>query len=72
MKYLCLAYGDEKDWNVLTKDEQDKPLAQDQVIRKRGALMAAVQDSVTTKQHGRCDPAVNCATKWSRDASEDR
>jgi hypothetical protein len=19
MKYLCLAYGDEKDWNVLTK-----------------------------------------------------
>ena len=50
MKYLCLAYGDEKDWNVLTKAEQDKLLAQNQVIRKRGALMAAVQDSVTTVQ----------------------
>jgi hypothetical protein len=50
MKYLCLAYGDEKDWNVLTKAEQDKLLAQDQVIRKRGALMAAVQGSVTTVQ----------------------
>jgi hypothetical protein len=48
MKYLCLAYGDEKDWNVLTKKEQDEMLAQDEVVRKRGALMAAVQTTVTT------------------------
>ena len=48
MKYLCLAYGDEKDWNVLTKKEQDEMLAQDEVVRKRGALMAAVQTMVTT------------------------
>jgi hypothetical protein len=48
MKYLCLAYGDEKDWNVLTKNEQDALLAQDEVLRQRGALMAAVQTTVTT------------------------
>jgi hypothetical protein len=48
MKFLCLAYGDEKDWNVLTKEEQDEMLAQDEVVRKRGALMAAVQTTTTT------------------------
>jgi hypothetical protein len=48
MKYLCLAYGDEKDWKVLTKDEQDALLAQDEILRKRGALVAAVQSTVTT------------------------
>jgi hypothetical protein len=48
MKYLCLAYGDEKDWSVLTKKEQDEMLAQDEVVRKRGCLMAAVQTTVTT------------------------
>jgi hypothetical protein len=48
MKYLCLAYGSEKDWNALTKTEQDALLAQDEVIRNRGALMAAVETTVTT------------------------
>lgn len=48
MKYLCLAYGDEKDWNALTKEQQDALLAQDEVIRRRGALMAAVETNVTT------------------------
>ena len=48
MKFLCLAYGDEKDWNVLTKKEKDEMLAQDEVVRKRGALMAAVQTTTTT------------------------
>jgi hypothetical protein len=48
MKYLCLAYGDEKDWNALTKSEQDDLLAQDEVIRERGALMAAVKTAVKT------------------------
>jgi hypothetical protein len=48
MKYLCLAYGDEKDWKALSKNEQDALLAQDEMLRKRGALMAAVQPSVTT------------------------
>jgi hypothetical protein len=48
MKYLCLAYGDEKDWNVLTKSEQDALLVQDEVLRKRGDVVAAVQATVTT------------------------
>ena len=48
MKYLCLAYGSEKDWKELTEQEQDALLAQDEVIRKRGALMAAVETTVTT------------------------
>jgi hypothetical protein len=48
MKYLCLAYGDEKDWNALSKTEQDTLLAQDEALRSRGVLMAAVQPDVTT------------------------
>jgi hypothetical protein len=47
MRFLCLAYGDGKDWNALSKKEQDELLAQDEVIRKRGALMAAVEPKAT-------------------------
>ncbi len=46
MKFLCLAYGDAKDWQALTKKEQDEMLAQDEALRKRGTLMAAVQPHV--------------------------
>ena len=48
MKFLCLAYGDESDWKSLTKDEQDALLAQDTVLRERGALVSAVKPSVHT------------------------
>lgn len=48
MQFLCLAYGDEKDWNALTKEEQDNLLAGDERLRRRGALMAAVRSEVTT------------------------
>jgi hypothetical protein len=48
MRFLCLAYGAEKDWDALTKSEQHKLLAQDQLIRDRGALIAAVETRVTT------------------------
>jgi hypothetical protein len=48
MMFLCLAYGAEKDWKALPKDEQDDLLAQDEALRERGALMAAVEPSVTT------------------------
>jgi hypothetical protein len=48
MKYLCLAYGAEKDWKALTKDEQDALLAQDEFLRKRGVRMGAVETAVTT------------------------
>jgi hypothetical protein len=48
MKFLCLAYGDEKDWNALSKSEQDELLAQDEVLRKRGGIVAAVEPTATT------------------------
>jgi hypothetical protein len=42
MKFLCLAYGDEKDWNVLSKAQQADLLAADERLRKRGDLVAMV------------------------------
>jgi hypothetical protein len=48
VKFLCLAYGDEKNWKELSKEEQDALLAQDAVVRKAGALMAGVQNQPTT------------------------
>lgn len=48
MKYLCLAYGHAEDWETLSKDEQETLLAQDDVLRKRGDLVAAVDTHVTT------------------------
>ena len=48
MKFLCLAYGDEKDWDALSKEQQDELLEHDEVLRKRGALMGAVQPNVVT------------------------
>ena len=48
MKFLCLAYGSEKDWQDLTKQQQDELLAQDQVLRDSGAVMSAVELNVTT------------------------
>jgi hypothetical protein len=48
MKFLCLAYGAEKDWLDLTEHQQEEYLANDKVLRDRGATMAAVQNNVTT------------------------
>jgi len=48
MKYLCLAYGSEKDWHALTEREQEALLAQDEGLRQRGDLVAAVEPTVTT------------------------
>ena len=48
MKYLCLAYGAEKHSKALTKTEQEALLRHDEDIRRRGALMAAVETTVTT------------------------
>jgi hypothetical protein len=48
MKFLCLAYGDEKDWKALSKEQKDELLKQDEILRKRGTLMAAVQTDVVT------------------------
>ena len=48
MKYLCLAYGSERDWNAMSKEQQDGLLQQDEVLRRRGDVVAAVGESVTT------------------------
>lgn len=50
MKFLCLAYGAEADWRALSADEQAALLAQDEVLRKRGDLVAAAGLAVTTVQ----------------------
>lgn len=47
MKFLCLASGDESGWRSLTAEQQRDALAHDAAIRDRGALMSAVQPSVT-------------------------
>jgi hypothetical protein len=43
-----LAYGSERDWKELSKAEQDDLLTQDEVLRRKGALMGAVETTVTT------------------------
>src|SRR5262245_65036787 len=43
MKYLVLAYGNQKEWNALTKAEQNELLSQDEVLRKKGDTVPAVQ-----------------------------
>ena len=48
MKFLCLAYGDEKTWDGLSEREQNELLAQDDLLRERGDLVAAVGKGVTT------------------------
>jgi len=58
MKYLCLAYGAEHDWKALDKEEQDALLAQDDVIRRRGALMGAVKSTVVTVRAWEGNPVI--------------
>jgi len=59
MKYLCLAYGAEQDWKALTKSEQDTLLAQELLLRQRGAIVAAVQNAVTTVRAWRGAPSTS-------------
>ena len=47
MKFLCLAYGDEKDWKALSSSEQQALLAQDDVLRARGDLVSPVGGCTT-------------------------
>lgn len=49
MKYLCLAYGDEKKRNTLSKTTQDTLQAQDNVLSKSGHMVAAVQMATTVR-----------------------
>jgi hypothetical protein len=47
MRYLCLAYGDGKDFELLSKSEQEKLFEQDVLIRKRGGVTATVRPATT-------------------------
>ena len=38
MRFLCLAYGAEKDWVDLPEARREELLAQDEVLRQRGDL----------------------------------
>ena len=49
MKFLCLAYGDEKQWNALSKSKQNALRAQDKVLRMNGHLVAEVQSATTVR-----------------------
>jgi hypothetical protein len=58
MKYLVLAYGAEEDWKALTESEKDALLAQDDLLRSGGALVAALETAVTTVQAWDGTPSV--------------
>ena len=47
MKYLCLAYGDGKDWEALSEAEQAELLANDQKLIDRGDFVAALETTGT-------------------------
>lgn len=58
MKYLCLAYGAEEDWNALSKREQEELLSHDAALREQGAEMSAVRPAVTTVRAWDGEPVV--------------
>ena len=58
MKFLCLAYGDEKDWKVLSKAQQDALLETDEMLRERGDLVVALGNEPTTLTAGDGTPSV--------------
>lgn len=59
MKFLCLAYGREEDWNEFSQQEQQSLLAQDEVLRARGDYVAAVEPTVTTVTNWNGIPQTN-------------
>lgn len=59
MRFLCLAYGDEKDWMALTTSEQDELLAQDEVLRRGGALVAVLGGATTVRTWNETAPRTD-------------
>lgn len=58
MKYLCLAFGADKDWKLLSQSEKDARLAVDDMLRKRGDMVASVETEVTTVRTPGDTPAM--------------
>lgn len=61
MKFLVLAYGAGEDWNELTAEQQRELLAQDDTLRARGDLVAAVGTAITLRTWDRDAPVVDGA-----------
>ena len=66
MKYLCLAYGHEKGWNALDPEEQEVLLAQDELLRRKGMVVAAVHAQVATVQAWVGAPQVSVGSASGR------
>jgi hypothetical protein len=49
MRFLCLAYGDGKDWEALSDDERAASSAADEVLRRRGDMLAVVENVTTVR-----------------------
>lgn len=49
MKFLCLAYGKEEDWLVLPESRRAELLAQDDVLRQRGALISVLGEPTVVR-----------------------
>lgn len=45
MKFLCLAYGREEDWQTLTGEQRQALLARDDVLRARGAFISVLGEA---------------------------
>ena len=52
MKFLCLGYGDEKGWHGLSPLQQTEALANDDRLRKRGDIVAAVAPATVVRAWG--------------------
>ena|SRR5688500_12990530 len=61
MKFLCLAYGNEKEWLELSKDEQEEFLAHDEVLRQRGDFVTAVKLDIVTVTAWEGSPVISHA-----------
>jgi len=49
MRYLCLAYGAERDWLALTEGEREELLANDEILRERGDTVAVLGPTTTVR-----------------------
>src|SRR5215472_11979540 len=49
MRFLCLAFGNEQDWHALSEERRAVLLAQDDALRRRGALVSVLGDPTVVR-----------------------
>jgi hypothetical protein len=49
MRYLCLAYGAEREWLALSEGEREELLANDEILRERGDEVAVLGPAITVR-----------------------